>query len=652
MPSTVFPPPPPPPSSRTAKEEDEYYAESPIFSSALYLPSHDYDYDYDRPSTTLTRFAAVGKQAHPCTTAVTLSSSFHGPKTPPLETVAPPRLPSSSSASATYSMPTKLPVPTRLQLFPYCERAPKALRSTSGQRRNLLDDCCTSDWTWVVTRDIVEPLPVLYPPLQPTTAVKLEHMAVEQISGRISNFMRVNSILSSHHCRDMARITCQTPTCLRFTVQLWRYQQPVAAEEDSHKVDGTTKEQANSYIDDDDDDVEPTIIMEVQRRQGCSIEMQRLRRGLIQFVQCKEDDDKQPTLLMAMPPVTPSHCREPSALVKRLYQDAFPRQPTPQDPQQQEAILAKAAATSIPRTTTITSTSSHSTTITCPYLIAAMERDLESCLELLESSQLDQNMLGMEGLGILTDPAKVGPEKAEWVARVLLLTSSHRLSSSSYPRELELDKSQPRGALSSSDAATGASTTCGMRLRAVLEDCLAHEAFPLEASSEDFPSYSHDMTQTLALQALRNSLGLLVAAAAPTRRMSSDSRSRPHDQRHHPAKGSEVEQHFQGWNGSVGSLPENILEGDTVSQRGESNSSSFEDSWSSMAATTTTMPIVTSSKDDSSSTFCFWNTQALHQFMDNAQDCPMKAALASRCLSFLETYLTSTTTNNQKGKPV
>ena len=228
-----------------------------------------------------------------------------------------------------------------------------------------------------MTKDIVSPLPVHHPPLLPTTSTRLDNVPVETISRRISDFMTVNSILCSHHCSDMGRITCKTTNCLKFTVQLW------AIDDDD-----------DASVGDNRNDDTPSIIVEVERRDGCPIEMQRIRRGLVRCC-----TGSSPAVLA--PSATPRRCQMASTIVKRLYEDAF-----------HHAEAENPLDASDP----VKKPSRHGT---------VMERDLDLCIDLLESSLLDQNLLGMEGLRILTDPSKVCQQKAEWVAQLIVFGRGH-----------------------------------------------------------------------------------------------------------------------------------------------------------------------------------------------------------------------------------
>ena len=93
----------------------------------------------------------------------------------------------------------------------------------------------------------IRPLPMDYP--LERSAITL-HIPLETISFRISHFMRINSIFCTYHSDH---VDCVTMGLVKFVVQLWQ-QQP------------------------------EEILMEIQRRRGCAIEMQRIRYGLVQAV--------------------------------------------------------------------------------------------------------------------------------------------------------------------------------------------------------------------------------------------------------------------------------------------------------------------------------------------------------------------------------
>eukprot|EP00980_Cylindrotheca_fusiformis_P012772 scaffold3123_cov119-Cylindrotheca_fusiformis.AAC.1 len=151
----------------------------------------------------------------------------------------PPPLPpfrSVSMMSAPPPMPLKQSFTQGKQQHQTLHKAP-LLKSQSTPMENP-----AAQWTWRVAHVPAVPL---YHPLERTAFTTTE--AVDTITGRVSSFLKANSIQSSYQ-EEAARVSCSTDYCLFFTVQLWK------------KNDST--------------------VVEVQRKQGCAIAMQSLRQQL------------------------------------------------------------------------------------------------------------------------------------------------------------------------------------------------------------------------------------------------------------------------------------------------------------------------------------------------------------------------------------
>ena len=200
---------------------------------------------------------------------------------------------------------------------------------------------------------------------------------VPTVLERLSTFLRVHSIEHTFHFsndddneeeeEESVRVCCRTANLLHFVVLLWRG--------------------GNDDDDDDDDDADNnnnnSIVVEVQRRKGCSVEMQCVRRALFAVLQASDDEastttcssSSQQQLSMCHKMIPPSFC-------KKVYEKYRP------STEQQSS------------STTQTSSSSS---------IASDESSVECCLErcrdLLNSACRERNQLGLECLVNLTDPA-------------------------------------------------------------------------------------------------------------------------------------------------------------------------------------------------------------------------------------------------------
>eukprot|EP00521_Asterionellopsis_glacialis_P015598 CAMPEP_0195292180 /NCGR_PEP_ID=MMETSP0707-20130614/8658_1 /TAXON_ID=33640 /ORGANISM="Asterionellopsis glacialis, Strain CCMP134" /LENGTH=461 /DNA_ID=CAMNT_0040352579 /DNA_START=51 /DNA_END=1436 /DNA_ORIENTATION=+ len=134
--------------------------------------------------------------------------------------------------------------------------------------KSILDDndrLNNSDhWIWRTTASMLD-VPPSHHPFD--SAITLQNIPVEVVGLRISNFMRVNSIACKYgkYCAD---IHCTTANSLKFTVQLWRSPKSITA------TNGDKKELS--------------VILELQRRQGCAIETHSIRNDLFNAVMTGE----------------------------------------------------------------------------------------------------------------------------------------------------------------------------------------------------------------------------------------------------------------------------------------------------------------------------------------------------------------------------
>jgi hypothetical protein len=204
---------------------------------------------------------------------------------------------------------------------------------------------CSDSWTWNVTSEDLTPRPRFHPPLQ-RTALILHDIPVGTIAARISKFNKANSIECSY---QTAHVQSTTPNLLKLSVYLW------AGSESDSGGGGDDCSQSSGT----------SVIVEVQRRQGCCIQMQRVRRRLIQYVKTGYDT---------------SHSRNnPSCF-------GCPSEKT------ESAMKNDQGCTEA----------------------------LSACLDLLESEKIDQNCLGMESLAIISDRSRVQLADATRVARALV----------------------------------------------------------------------------------------------------------------------------------------------------------------------------------------------------------------------------------------
>ncbi|CAJ1963209.1 unnamed protein product [Cylindrotheca closterium] len=224
---------------------------------------------------------------------------------------APPMMPGASSFGAKHGQGKTMMAPPKPMGF---------ASSGTAMQNNSISTSSNSKFVWKV--DALQTVPV-YHPLERTAVTFGNEHTLDMITQRISNFMKEQSI----HCDyddAMARVVCSTACCLFFSVQLWQ--------------------KAGS------------IVMEMQRKQGCAIYMQSLRQQLKDCILFGEQPNK--TQDVTCPP----------ALKQQLAR-------------------------------------------MIPAIPAAVEQEQGSCIdlcqEMLASNFMNHQRMGLESLCILTDASKV-----------------------------------------------------------------------------------------------------------------------------------------------------------------------------------------------------------------------------------------------------
>jgi hypothetical protein len=212
---------------------------------------------------------------------------------------------------------------------------------------------------WRIADQDVSHVPEIYPSL--CCPLLIEDLSVRVIGERVSDFMRLNSIRCEYD-NEKARASC-TASCVSFVIQLWK-----ANPRQSGKIGmGTINSDNNG------------ILVEVRRRQGCSIGMHRIRHALVRSIQ---SENGQPV---------------------RLDMTSFLRRRFTPSPRVKELFKSN-------------SFKSHDKSPLSLY----NKEDLRNTIDLLESDSYHENDLGIESLCFLSDPTNARKEEAVEVACALI----------------------------------------------------------------------------------------------------------------------------------------------------------------------------------------------------------------------------------------
>ena len=229
----------------------------------------------------------------------------------------------------------------------FLQESSKELRDcrppTCAPNREPEDISASIAWVWKIEN--LQPIP-MYHPLE-RTALIMDGLTVDIVTARISGFMKNHSITCSYQSNE-GWVECLTDGLLKFVVQLWQ-----GSKNSKH-----------------------AIIMEVQRLQGCSMELQKLRSELAQAIHSEKSSDLESN------PWKKATCD----CLESVVRDNTAFLPLPEN---------KNLATA-----------------------------LELCQQMLESGRLDENRLGLESLCILTDPSKVMAKDADLAAHTILSNDS------------------------------------------------------------------------------------------------------------------------------------------------------------------------------------------------------------------------------------
>jgi len=212
----------------------------------------------------------------------------------------------------------------------YSPSSPKNILQSHGDNLN---------WAWTVESNAVPTIPHYYPIER--NSLETSNLSVECITNRISDFLRIHSITSSYRS-ETGRVDCMSPSLLKFVIQLWRV---------------TNKSLKKK-----------SFMVEVQRRQGCGIEMHNIRSALYKSI------------------LTGEQAKSSSQIGNQGLK-------CPSETLRMDIVDARNSSTEA----------------------------MGISLRLLENGKLDQNRLGLESLCALTNPTVVSHNDAFLVSKAIIV---------------------------------------------------------------------------------------------------------------------------------------------------------------------------------------------------------------------------------------
>lgn len=213
----------------------------------------------------------------------------------------------------------------------------------NNQHDKPIDDSVA--WQWKIEISLIPSLNMYYM-LEPTS-ITLKQTPISVVESRVADFLRLQSISYQYDAASV-RLNCVTSKMLKFVIQFWRVGRG------SHSAQF--------------EDPNEAVTVELQRRQGCVMEMQSIRRKLFKAVSTGEQSNPDS-------PKTKSTSL-PDAMMAEVNFDY-----------DHDLGLADAVGIS---------------------------------LSLCESPCIDQSRLGLESLGMLTDSTIVSARDALVVSRAIV----------------------------------------------------------------------------------------------------------------------------------------------------------------------------------------------------------------------------------------
>jgi hypothetical protein len=143
------------------------------------------------------------------------------------------------------------------------------------------------EFKWLIDENNVPELPEIYPRLSYPLIFRGDCIGVDDnnndrvnvglIGRRLCDFLQINNVQSVYD-NERGRVFCSSP-CVTFVVQFWR----ATKSQYDEAADGTATKASDSCSSSSAEEI--IVILEIQRRQGCSYTMHKIRTALKKSVQ-------------------------------------------------------------------------------------------------------------------------------------------------------------------------------------------------------------------------------------------------------------------------------------------------------------------------------------------------------------------------------
>lgn len=177
------------------------------------------------------------------------------------------------------------------------------IRSPSNENNGDISKSSLEGFRWRMKDEDIGEIPEFYPRL--SYPLILRDCKVGELGDRLWDFLKINSVRSTYDYKE-GRVLCHTHL-VSFVLQFWRRKSTQRAADYIPTTVATDTSTITNNNTNADKSEEEEIILEIQRRQGCSYAMQKIRTALKKSIRQRypQKDYKHhrlPPLSSSLPP--------------------------------------------------------------------------------------------------------------------------------------------------------------------------------------------------------------------------------------------------------------------------------------------------------------------------------------------------------------